>query len=91
MHSLLPVLLALQVATVVDLYKNSETIVSVQIGNVIYSAEFPPAALKADSFSVGDRVRADVKNGRMTVKRKDGKKVTAPVIQIQRILVHPKD
>jgi hypothetical protein len=92
MHFLLiGFLLALQTASVIDVYKNSETVLSIRIGNVIYTAEFSATDLKPGSFSVGERVRAGVKNGKMIVKRKDGKRVMAPVIQTQRILLEPCD
>jgi hypothetical protein len=45
--------------------------------------------LKADSLKEGDRVQAEVKGGHMTVQRKDGRRVSGRVIQVQRVLIHP--
>lgn len=89
MHCLFAVLLALQSATVIDMQGNHEVTLALQVGDVIYTAEFSRHALKPDSFVEGDRLTAEVRDGKMRVKRKDGKTVSGRVIWEQRLLVHP--
>ena len=87
MHFFLIAFLAFQSATVIYVLHDSWTIVGVQIGDVIYTAEF--SAQEAGSFIDGERVQAEVKDKKLTVKRKSGKRVSARVIQVQRILIRP--
>lgn len=82
-------LLALQPATVIAVLNNHEIMLAVQVRDVVYTAEFSQRALMPDSFVDGDRVEAEVRDGKMVVKRKDGKVVTGRVIWEQRVLVHP--
>lgn len=90
MHCLLPLLLVLQPSTVIAVLYNDEVMLAVQTQrDVIYTAEFSRHALKPDSFIDGDRVAAEVRDGEMRVKRKDGKIVRGRVIWEQRVLVHP--
>ena len=67
----------LQAATVIDVYSNHTVTLALQFEDTIYTAEFSPRDLKAD-LKEGDRVQAEVKGGRMTVQRKDGKKGVGP-------------
>ena len=71
------------------LQEDSGITLGVQMGNVIYSAEFPRQAVKPDSIHEGEQVRAEVKHGMLTVQLGNGKKATARVIRIQRILSRP--
>jgi hypothetical protein len=89
MHHLLALLLALQPATVIDVQGNHEVSLALQMGNLIYTAEFSRRALKPGSFTEGEQTTAEVKDGKMMVKRKDGKVVAGRVIWEQRVLVHP--
>ncbi len=89
MHCLLALLLALKSATVIDVQGNHEVTLALQMGDVIYTAEFSRHALKPDSFIEGDHVAVEVRDGKMRVKRKDGKTVSGRVIREQRVLVHP--
>jgi hypothetical protein len=89
MHCLVALLLALQSATVVGVQGNHEVTLAVQVGDVIYTAEFSRHALKPESLIEGDHVGAEVRDGKMRVKRKDGKTVSGRVIWEQRVLVHP--
>ena len=87
MHLLLIAILAFQAATVVDVDTNSQ----VTLGGANGRCEQPsfPHELKPDSMPEGEHVRAEVKHGMLTVQLKNGKKATARVIRIQRILSHP--
>jgi ribosomal protein L14 len=89
MHCLVALLLALQSATVIDVQGNHEVTLALQVGDVIYTAEFSRHALKPESFIEGDHVAAEVTDGKMKIKRKDGKSVSGRVIWEQRVLVHP--
>jgi len=75
MHCLLPLLLVLQSATVIDVQSNHDVTLGLQMGDVIYTAEFSRHALKPESLIEGDHVGAEVRDGKMRVKRKDGKTV----------------
>ena len=90
MHLLFAVVLALQSATVIAVLNNHDVMLAVQVRDVVYTAEFSPHALKPDSYIEGDHVAAEVGDGKMRVKRKDGKIVTGRVIWEQRVLVHPR-
>ena len=81
--------LALRAATDFDVYVDSRVTLALQIGDVIYTAEFSPHELNPDSIHEGEQVRAEVKHGRMTVQLKNGKRATARIIRVQRTLVHP--
>jgi flagella basal body P-ring formation protein FlgA len=72
----------LQPATVIDVQANHEVTLAVQVGDVIYTAEFSRHALKPESL-------IEVRDGEIRVKRKDGKIVSGRVIREERILVHP--
>ena len=89
MRFLLAALLALQSATVIDVQANHKVTLALQVGDTIYTAGFSRRALKPDSLKEGDRVQAEVEGGHMTVQRKDGRKVSGRVIQVQRVLIHP--
>jgi ribosomal protein L14 len=89
MHLLLALMLALQSATVVAVLDNQEVTLALQVGDVIYTAEFSRHALRPETFNDGDHVAAEVRDGKMRVKRKDGKTVSGRVIWEQRVLVHP--
>jgi len=89
MHCLVALLLVFQSATVIDVQGNHEVILALQMGDVIYTAEFSHHALKPESLVEGDHVSAEVRDGKMRVKRKDGKIVAARLIWKQRVLVHP--
>ena len=62
---------------------------AVRVDDVIYTAEFSRHAVRPDTFFDGDQVAAEVRDGKMMVKRKDGKIVSGRVIWEQRTLVHP--
>ena len=81
--------LALQPATVIDVCSNSQVTLAVQIGDVLYTAEFSRHDLKPESIHEGDRVQAEVKGHKLIVKIRQGKKITAPIIRVQRTIVHP--
>ena len=67
MHCLVALLLALQSATVVDVQGHHEVTLAVQVGDVIYTAEFSRHALKPESLIEGDHVGAEVRDGKMRV------------------------
>lgn len=90
MRSLLVALLALQPATVVYVMQyDAQVNVGVQIGDVIYSAEFPRRVLKPENLIEGGQVQAEVKGGQLTVQLGNGRKATARITQEQRIHPHP--
>jgi hypothetical protein len=89
MHLLFAVVLTLQSATVIAVLDNHEVMLGLQMGDVIYTPEFSRHVLKPDSFIEGDHVAAEVRDGKMKIKRKDGKTVSGRVIWEQRVLVHP--
>jgi hypothetical protein len=89
MHCLVALLLALQSATVVDVQGNHDVTLALQMDDVIYTAEFSRHPLEPESLIEGDHVAAEVRDGEMRVRRKDGKIVSGRVICEQRILVHP--
>jgi hypothetical protein len=83
-------LLALHTATLIYvLQKDSGITVGVEIGNVICAAEFPTQALRSESLREGAQMHVEMKRGKLRVRRKDGKTVTAPIIWVQRTLAHP--
>jgi len=83
-------LLALHTATLVYvLQQDSEITLGVQVGNVIYSAEFPRRKLRGETLLERSQMQAEVKNGKLTIRLRDRKTVSARVIQVQRVLVHP--
>jgi Ethanolamine utilization protein EutJ (predicted chaperonin) len=86
MHCLVALLLALQSATVVDVQGNHEVTLAVQVGDVIYTAEFSRHALKPESLIEGDHIAVEVRDGKMKIKRKDGKTVSGHVSWEQRVL-----
>ena len=89
MHCLVALLLVFQSATVIDVQGNHEVTLAIQMGDIIYTAEFSRHALKPGSFIEGEHVGAEVRDGKVRVKRKDGKTVSGRVIWEQRVLVHP--
>jgi hypothetical protein len=89
MYPLLMVLLAFQTATVIDVYGQSCVTLAVQLGNTIYTAEFSRRELGPNSFQEGEKVRAETKDGKLIIQRKDGKVVSSRIIRIQIILAHP--
>jgi hypothetical protein len=86
---LLALMLALQPATLIDVQKDDSIVLALQFGDVIYTAEFSPQALKPDSLVEAERVEAEVKHGKVKVGHKDGKTVSGHLIRIQRTLIHP--
>ena len=83
-------LLALHSATLIYvLQQDSGTTVGVEVRNVIYAAEFSRRALNAEDLKEGGQVQAEVKGGKLTVLRKDGKTATARIVWVQRTLAHP--
>jgi len=68
---------------------NHGVTLALQMGDVIYTADFSKRALKPGSFTEGEQAIAEVKDGKMMVKRKDGKIVAGRVMWEQRVLVHP--
>ena len=89
MHVLLAAAVVLQAATVIDVQANHTVTLRLQFGDTVYSAEFSSRDLKPDNVKEGDRVQAEVKRGHMTVQRKDGRRVSGRVFQVQRVLIHP--
>jgi hypothetical protein len=82
--------LALQSATVIDVQSNSEVTLALQIGDVVYTAEFSLHDLNPETIHEGDHERAKVKDHKLTVKRKNSKMATARIIRQQRIFVRPR-
>jgi hypothetical protein len=70
------------------LQQDSGITLGVQVGNVIYSAEFPRRALKQENLVEGSQIQAEVKDGKMTIRLRE-RKISGRVIQVQRVLVHP--
>jgi hypothetical protein len=81
--------LVLQAATVIDVETDSRVTLPVEIGDVIYTGEFSRQALSPDIVHEGEQIQAEVKRGKVTVQCKNGKRATARIIRVQRILVHP--
>lgn len=88
-HYLRLTVLAFHSATVIVLQRNSDTILAVQIGDTLYTAEFPKSDLKPDTLKDEDHVPAEVKDGKLIVKLRNGKRVSAPVHWVQRVIIHP--
>ena len=90
MHSLLVAFLALQSATIVAVLTQSpDTFLAVRIGDVILTAEFSSSESKAEKFSDGEQVRAEVRHGKMKVRTARGKTVEGRVRWVQRTLFPP--
>jgi hypothetical protein len=89
MHCLVALLLVFQSATVIDVHGNHKVTLALQVSDVIYTAEFSRHAVKSDSFIEEDHVTAEVRDGKVRVKRKDGKIVSGRVMWEQRVLLHP--
>ena len=86
MRSLLIAVLAFHSATVIVLLENADTILAVQIGDTLYAAEFT----KSDyTLEDGDQVQAEVMDGKLIVKLRNGRRVSARVHWVQRVLIHP--
>ena len=83
------VLLALHSATVIAVLTNDTVTLAVQLEETVYTAEFSKSDLKPDTPKDGDRVQAEVKNGKLIVKLKNGKIVNAPVHWVQRTIINP--
>jgi hypothetical protein len=62
MHSLLALLLALKSATVIEVRGNHEVTLALQVGDVIFTAEFSRPALKPGILVEGDHVAAEVRD-----------------------------
>ena len=60
-----------------------------QIGDTLYTAEFPKSDLKPDTLQDMDRVQAKVKNGKLTIRFDNGKRVSASVRWVQLVIIHP--
>jgi len=83
-------LLAVHTATLIYvLQQDSEITLGVQVGNVIYSAEFSRRTLKQEFLVEGSQIRAQVKDDKITIRLRNRKTVSGRVIQVQRELVHP--
>lgn len=67
MRSLLIAVLAFHSANVIVLYENSDTVLTVQVGDTLYTAEFPKSDLKPETVKDGDQVQAEVKDGKLIV------------------------
>ena len=89
MLSIPVVLLAPHSATVVAVLANDTVTLAVQLEETVYTAEFSKSDLKPDSFKDGDHVQAEVKEGKLIVKLRNGKRVSAPVHWVQRSIIHP--
>lgn len=83
------VLLALHFATVAAVLANAKVALALQLGDTVYTPEFSRRDLQPDTFKDGDHVQAEVKNGNLIVKLKNGKRVSARVHWIQHVLIHP--
>ena len=83
------VLLALHAATVVAVVTNAMVTLAVQLDETVYTAEFSKRDLKADTLKEGDQVQAEVKDGNLIVKLKNGKRVSALVHWVQRTILDP--
>lgn len=83
------VLLVLHAATVIVLQENSETILAVQIGDTVYTAGFSKRDIKPDTLKDGDHVQAELKDGKLIVKQRNGRRVSARVHWIQHVIIHP--
>jgi antitoxin component of MazEF toxin-antitoxin module len=70
------------------LQQDSGITLGVQVGNAIYSAEFPRRELKQENLTEGSQIQAEVKDGKLTVQRNDPKTAAAPIIWVQRTLAH---
>jgi hypothetical protein len=90
---------AVQTAIVVDVQPSQTTSAAkhemftlvLEVGDVIYSADFHSSTwLNPTDFSGGRQVQATVENGKMTVRRRDGKTATAKIVRQQRVLVRPR-
>ena len=82
--------LLLQAATIIDVETDSLVVtLAVQMGDVIYTGEFSRQALSPDVIHEGEQIQTEVKRGKMTVQCQNGKRATARIIRVQRILVHP--
>lgn len=80
MHGLLVALLSHQSATIVAVLNGtSDTLLAVQIGDVIFTAEFSSSELRGEKCSNDEQVRAEVKHGTMRVRGRGGKTVEVPV------------
>lgn len=65
---------------------------AVRIGDMIYSAGFRAGRrLNSVDFNIGERVQATVENGKITVRRRDGKTATGKIVRRERILLRPRD
>ena len=89
MHLVLLTFLAFHSATVIVAQVDDSITLGFQFGDTIYTAEFSRGDLKPDTLGDGDRVQAEVKNGRLTVKLQNGKTVSARVHWVQRVLIRP--
>lgn len=58
-----------------------------QIGDTLYTAEFPKSDLKSDKLKDGEHVQAEVKNGKLTIRFDNGNRVVARVRWIQKTIV----
>ena len=83
------VLLALHSATVISVLTNDTVMLAVQLGDTVYTAEFSKRDLKPDTFKDRDHVQAEVKDGKLIAKLKNGKRVRARVHWVQRVIIHP--
>ena len=84
-----PVLLAFHSATVIVVQANDMVTLALQFGDTVYTAEFSKRDVKPDTLKDGDHVQAEVKNGKLIVKLRNGKRVSARVHWVQRVIIHP--
>lgn len=76
-------ILALHSAIVVAVLANDTVMLAVQLGDTVYTAEFPKSDLKPDGFKDGDYRQAEVKPGNLIIKLRNGKRVKARVHWVQ--------
>jgi ribosomal protein L14 len=105
MHAICLFILALSLnsATVIDVEPHTEiatssesgqremVLLAVRIGNMIYTVDFYSSrSFRPTQFKIGDTVQAGVEHGRMTVQRRHGKSMKAPIVRQQRIILEPR-
>jgi hypothetical protein len=62
---------------------------AVQIGDTPFSAEFSKSDQTPDTLKDRDHVQAEVKDGKLIVKLRNGKRVSARLHWVQRVIIHP--
>ncbi len=97
MHALILVLaVALQSATVIDVERHTGSEIgtftlAIRLGNMIYAADFASRGdIRDTDFVIGEKLSAAVEHGKMIVRGRHGKLVTATVVRVQRVLLAPR-